>query len=44
MAALPAGALLQLERRSYYRVDVPYGGSPDKPAVLFAIPAGRAGK
>eukprot|EP00879_Flechtneria_rotunda_P015508 GHRR01016219.1.p2 GENE.GHRR01016219.1~~GHRR01016219.1.p2 ORF type:complete len:134 (+),score=64.23 GHRR01016219.1:247-648(+) len=41
MAKLAKGEVLQLERKGYYIVDVPYSGSPDKPAVLFSIPDGR---
>eukprot|EP00775_Hariotina_reticulata_P007441 gene7441-7651_t len=42
MAHLPKGTVLQLERKGYYIVDKPYGGSPDKPAVLLNIPDGRS--
>jgi glutamyl-tRNA synthetase len=42
MAQLPKGTVLQLERKGYYIVDDPYGGSPDKPAVLLNIPDGRS--
>ena len=42
MAALAKGDVIQLERRGYYIVDVPYGGSPEQPAVLFHIPDGRS--
>jgi len=35
------GEVIQLERKGFYRCDRPYGGSPDKPAVLFLIPDGR---
>ena len=38
---LKKGDLLQLQRKGYYICDVPYGGSADKPAVLFSIPDGR---
>uniref|UniRef100_A0A383W857 glutamate--tRNA ligase n=1 Tax=Tetradesmus obliquus TaxID=3088 RepID=A0A383W857_TETOB len=41
MSALKKGDLLQLERKGYFICDVPYGGSADKPAVLFSIPDGR---
>ena len=33
--------VIQLERKGFYRVDQAYGGSADKPAVLFLIPDGR---
>jgi hypothetical protein len=36
------GTVIQLERKGFYRVDRTYGGSPDKPAILFAIPDGKA--
>jgi glutamyl-tRNA synthetase len=35
------GEVVQLERKGFFRCDKPYGGSPDKPAVLFLIPDGR---
>ena len=35
---LKVGDVIQLERRGFFRVDVPYGGSTDKPLVLFMIP------
>lgn len=35
-----AGAIVQLERKGFYRVDVAWGGDA-RPAVLFAIPDGR---
>lgn len=41
MAACKKGDIIQLERKGYYIVDQPYGGSPDQPAVLFNIPDGR---
>lgn len=41
MAALKKGDIIQLERKGYFIVDVPYGGSADKPAVLLSIPDGR---
>ncbi len=37
-----AGTVIQLERKGFYRVDKEYGGSPDKPAILFAIPDGKS--
>lgn len=40
MRNLKAGEILQLERKGYFRCDVPYL-SPWKPIVLFAIPDGR---
>jgi hypothetical protein len=33
-----------LERKGFFRVDKPYGGTAGKPAVLFAIPDGRVVK
>jgi glutamyl/glutaminyl-tRNA synthetase len=35
------GEVIQLERKGFFRCDQPYGGSPDKPAMLFLIPDGR---
>jgi len=35
-----AGAIVQLERKGFYRVDAAWGGD-GRPAVLFAIPDGR---
>ena len=32
--------VIQLERKGFYRVDVPYS-NPAKPLVLFAIPDGK---
>ncbi|XP_050221692.1 glutamate--tRNA ligase, cytoplasmic [Mercurialis annua] len=44
MRNLKRGEVLQLERKGYYRCDVPFV-RPSKPIVLFAIPDGRqAGK
>jgi len=38
----PQGEVLQLERRGYYIVDVPFDPAhPEKPIVLFNIPDGR---
>jgi hypothetical protein len=31
-----------LERKGFFRIDRAYGGSKDKPAILFGIPDGRA--
>jgi len=39
-----AGEVIQLERKGFFRVDTPYGGSADKPAVLFLIPDGKGKK
>ena len=36
------GQVIQFERRGFYRCDTPYGGSADKPAILFMIPDGKA--
>ncbi len=36
--------VIQLERKGFFRVDKPYGGTAGKPAVLFAIPDGRVVK
>jgi glutamyl-tRNA synthetase len=40
MRNLKRGKILQLERKGYFRVDVPFV-RPSKPIVLFAIPDGR---
>ncbi|EHA8590965.1 putative Glutamate--tRNA ligase, cytoplasmic [Cocos nucifera] len=40
MRNLKRGEILQLERKGYYRCDVPFL-RPSKPIVLFAIPDGR---
>ncbi|XP_022969395.1 glutamate--tRNA ligase, cytoplasmic [Cucurbita maxima] len=40
MRNLKRGDILQLERKGYFRCDVPYV-RPSKPIVLFAIPDGR---
>ncbi|GKA67903.1 glutamate--tRNA ligase, cytoplasmic [Tanacetum coccineum] len=40
MRELKCGDILQLERKGYFRCDVPFI-SPSKPIVLFAIPDGR---
>ncbi|KAE8717895.1 Phytochrome A [Hibiscus syriacus] len=40
MRNLRQGEILQLERKGYYRCDVPFI-RPSKPVVLFAIPDGR---
>ncbi|GMN23176.1 hypothetical protein TIFTF001_000021 [Ficus carica] len=40
MRNLKRGEVLQLERKGYFRCDVPYV-RPSKPVVLFAIPDGR---
>ncbi|TYJ15874.1 hypothetical protein E1A91_A10G212500v1 [Gossypium mustelinum] len=40
MRNLKQGEILQLERKGYYRCDVPFT-RPSKPVVLFAIPDGR---
>ncbi|XP_024018792.1 glutamate--tRNA ligase, cytoplasmic [Morus notabilis] len=40
MRKLKRGEILQLERKGYFRCDVPYL-RPSKPIVLFAIPDGR---
>eukprot|EP00920_Eleutheroschizon_duboscqi_P008842 GHVT01020291.1.p1 GENE.GHVT01020291.1~~GHVT01020291.1.p1 ORF type:complete len:519 (-),score=69.27 GHVT01020291.1:513-2069(-) len=39
---LPAGVVLQLERRGYFRVDVPADISAKAPAVLVKIPDGKS--
>jgi hypothetical protein len=33
--------VIQLERKGFYRVDVPYSGVTTKPMMLFAIPDGK---
>ncbi|KAF5204494.1 Glutamate--tRNA ligase, cytoplasmic [Thalictrum thalictroides] len=40
MRKLQCGEILQLERKGYFRCDVPFI-EPSKPVVLFAIPDGR---
>lgn len=40
MRNLKRGEILQLERKGYFRCDVPFTRS-SKPVVLFAIPDGR---
>ncbi len=35
------GQVIQFERRGFFRCDVAYGGSADKPAVMFMIPDGK---
>lgn len=40
MRNLKRGEVLQLERKGYFRCDVPFV-RPSKPIVLFAIPDGR---
>lgn len=40
MRNLKKGEILQLERKGYFRCDVPFV-RPSKPIVLFAIPDGR---
>lgn len=40
MRNLKHGEILQLERKGYYRCDVPFIRA-SKPVVLFAIPDGR---
>ncbi|CAK9311774.1 unnamed protein product [Citrullus colocynthis] len=40
MRNIKCGDILQLERKGYFRCDVPYV-RPSKPVVLFAIPDGR---
>lgn len=43
MRALPAGTIVQLERKGFYRVDKPAVSTSGetKPMLLFAIPDGR---
>jgi glutamyl-tRNA synthetase len=40
LRTVPAGTVLQLERKGFYRVDKAYEG-PDSPAILFFIPDGK---
>ncbi|CAF2036290.1 BnaA09g04160D [Brassica napus] len=40
MRSLKCGDVIQLERKGYYRCDVPFV-KPSKPIVLFSIPDGR---
>jgi glutamyl-tRNA synthetase len=42
LRTLVAGNVIQFERKGFFRVDKAYGGSPDKPIVLIAIPDGKA--
>ncbi|PWY79615.1 glutamyl-tRNA synthetase [Aspergillus heteromorphus CBS 117.55] len=42
IASLKEGDIIQFERKGYYRLDRAY--APGKPAVLFNIPTGKAGK
>lgn len=44
VGAVAAGEVIQLERKGFYRCDVPYGGGVDRPAVLFLIPDGKTKK
>ncbi len=41
LRTIQAGDVIQLERKGFFRCDKPYGGSADKPCVLFAIPDGK---
>ena len=41
MRTLSQGTIIQLERRGYYRVERPYGGSRDKPLQLYNVPDGK---
>mmetsp|Transcript_5208 Transcript_5208/g.8013 ORF Transcript_5208/g.8013 Transcript_5208/m.8013 type:complete len:905 (+) Transcript_5208:75-2789(+) len=41
LRTVQTGEVIQLERKGFFRCDKAYGGSPDKPAVLFLIPDGR---
>jgi len=41
LKTLKQGAIIQLERRGYYRVDHPYRG-PTSPLVLFMVPDGKS--
>ncbi len=41
LRTVQAGEVIQLERKGFFRCDKPYGGSADKPCVLFAIPDGK---
>jgi glutamyl-tRNA synthetase len=41
LRVIPAGEVIQLERKGFFRVDRAYGG-PECPAILFGIPDGRA--
>mmetsp|Transcript_20300 Transcript_20300/g.30003 ORF Transcript_20300/g.30003 Transcript_20300/m.30003 type:complete len:738 (-) Transcript_20300:38-2251(-) len=42
MRSLKEGEVVQLERRGFFRVDSPYGGSENAPLVLFMIPDGKS--
>ena len=44
LSTVQAGDVIQLERKGFFRCDVAYGGSADKPAVLFMIPDGKPKK
>lgn len=41
LASVQQGDVIQLERKGFFRCDQPYGGSAEKPIVLFAIPDGK---
>ena len=41
-STLQKGDIIQLERKGFYKVDAAYGGDAAKPAVLLAIPDGKA--
>lgn len=41
MGQLNKGDIIQLERKGYYIVDVPFAASTRVPVVLFNIPDGR---
>lgn len=44
LRTLTVGQVIQLERKGFYRCDQIYGGSVDKPCVLFFIPDGKVVK
>ncbi len=41
LRTVQSGEVIQLERKGFFRCDKAYGGSADKPCVLFAIPDGK---
>ena len=49
LRGLNQGAVIQLERKGFFRVDSPFisgaacGGGADRPAMLFSIPDGKQG-
>ena len=42
LRTVPKGAIIQLERMGFFRVDEAYSAAGNKPVVLFKIPDGKA--